>query len=183
MWACTGPRGEGPGSLSRRRSWPLVSCSLSCPGGRHGTDSPGQALWVWAGRGIMIVAVAGQGSPSTQEGLAASVEGLVGHGPRAVLRELCDSTGAQHWATRQRSALRPMQAHVPRACPPAGSSGSSVPEPIKCTCSQNASCLCVCLPTPLGGASLCPGWALGEAKGEASEGRPLTSFSLWTPCS
>lgn len=105
-------------SLSSSRSRPLVSCSLSCPGGRHGTDSPGRALWVWAGQGIMIVAVAGQGSSSTQEGLATSMEGLAGRGPRAVLRELCDSTGAQHWATRQRSALRPVRAHVPRACLP-----------------------------------------------------------------
>lgn len=68
------------------------------------------------------MAVAGRGSPSTQEGLAASVEGLVGHGPRAVLRELCDSTGAQHRATCPRSASRPgrLPCHVPaRPAPPA----------------------------------------------------------------
>lgn len=97
----------------------MVSCSLSRPAGRHGANSPGQALPVWAGRGIRTVAVAGQGSPCTQEGLAASMEGLAGHRPRAVLRELCDSTGAQHRATHRRSALRPIQALGPRARPPA----------------------------------------------------------------
>lgn len=68
--------------LSRRRPWPLVSCSLSLPYGHRGTDRPGQASQVRAGQGVVIWAVSGQGAPSIQEGLAASVEGQASHGHR-----------------------------------------------------------------------------------------------------
>ena len=138
-------KAEGLG-LSRRRPRPLVSRSLSCPGGHCVTNSPGQAWRVWVDRGVVTAAVAGQG------GLATSVEGLASRGPRALLRELCDGSRPltdgpfgrpAEPSTSHAMALRLEAQHT---SPAAGFSGSSVSEPIKYTCSQNC-ILSVCLLT------------------------------------